>query len=106
MPGDVSIEFVPPQGSDVYILRGHACHEGYGSLVIWTAVVVITGEIARITGLDTKAFNKPFTYRHAGAVKRWLIDRGVTQIHWERLDGKEFRVVTVRKDFNRIDQYE
>lgn len=95
LPGDVSIERVSQQGSDVYILRGHERHEGYGSRIFWTAIVVIDGAVARISAMDTKSIHKPFTQRHAGAIRRWLIDRGVTEAHWERLDGSGFRSVKV-----------
>lgn len=97
LPGDVSIETVPPSGCQVYILRGHGRHQGYGTPVIWSCIVIVDGDQARIAGLDAKLHGRAFTPRHAGAIKRWLIDQGVTRASWERLDGSGFRVVEVTK---------
>lgn len=100
LPGDISIEPVPPDNCAVYILRGHARHQGYGSPIAWTAIVTIAGDQARIIGLEVKSKGQTFTRRHAGAIKRWLINQGVTQANWERLDGGGLRAVTVTKTQN------
>lgn len=97
LPGDVSVEHVP-QGAEVYVLRGHGRHQGYGSPIVWSAIVMINDDEATICGLEVKAKGEKFTRRHAGAIKRWLIDHGVTLARWERLQGNGFRDVEVSKE--------
>jgi|GEM_PF-4657095 len=76
------------QHAQVYIIRGH--NGTYGDPVRWAAVLEITGDHARVSGLnlmDTRSDR--FTVAHAASLRGWLREQGIKTITYQRLvDGQ------------------
>ncbi|ABI59698.1 hypothetical protein [Nitrosomonas eutropha] len=93
LSGGVSLE---PTGQhvQVYIVRGHGTGQSdtgtYGDPVRWAGALEMTGDHARVSGLnlmDTSSGR--FTVVNAAALHGWLRKQGVKKITYERLvDGQ------------------
>lgn len=94
LSGGVSLE-PTGQHAQVYIIRGHGNGQfnssgTYGDPVRWAAVLEITGDHAKVSGLnlmDTSSGR--FTVFNAAALRGWLREQGVKKIEYQRLvDGQ------------------
>lgn len=92
LSGGVSLE-PTGQHAQVYIVRGHSNNRSgsgtYGDPVKWAAVLEITGEHARVSGLNLMDTSGRFTISNAAALRYWLREHDVKKIEYQRLvDGR------------------
>lgn len=89
LSGGVSLE-PTGQHAQVYIIRGHGNGQinssgTYGDPVRWAAVLEITGDHAKVSGLNLMDTSGRFTVFNAAALRGWLREQGVKKIEYQRL---------------------